>query len=171
MPVTQPAIRLKPEPLTRAAFAAFGDVIETRGASPLSINAGFAQRFHDLARIDVAGQGGRPLLSIFRARPRPAPIRLSLMERHPLASQAFFPLDHHDWFIVVAEGDDPCRPQSLRAFRAGGRQGVNYAPGVWHHPLLVVEPDHEFLVVDRGGDGANFDEVPFPVDRPVVLDL
>lgn len=163
-------VRLKPEPLTRAAFARFGDVIDTQGVNPLSINSGFARRFHDLARVDVAAQGGRPLISIFRAQPRPAPIRLSLMERHPLASQAFFPLGDREWLIVVAEGDDPRRPESLRAFRAGGRQGVNYARGVWHHPLLVLDPDHEFLVVDRGGDGANLDEVPFPDEPAVVIE-
>ena len=41
------------EPLTREAFAAFGDVIETDGATHFSINEGMAERFHDLAQIDM----------------------------------------------------------------------------------------------------------------------
>ena len=162
---------LKARPLTREAFAPFGDVIETEGARGFAINAGLAERFHDLARIDIAAEGGRPLLSIFRGLTRPPPLRLTLMERHPLASQAFFPLHERDWLVVVATGPEPCRPEALQAFRATGRQGVNYARGTWHHPLIVMAPDHEFLVIDRGGDGTNLEEVPFPDPTEVILDL
>ena len=162
---------LKIQPLTRAAFAPFGDVIETPGASHFAINSGFAERFHDLACIDVTSAGGRPLVSIFRAQPRELPLRLTLMERHPLASQAFGPLQDRDWMVVVASGPDPCQPRALQAFRAGGRQGVNYARGTWHHPLIVLTPDHEFLVIDRGDEGANLDEMPFPESTEVILEL
>jgi ureidoglycolate lyase len=161
---------LKIQPLTREAFAPFGDVIETDGSAHFTINAGFAERFHDLANIDVAAEDGRALISIFRAQPRPIPLRLTLMERHPLGTQAFFPLHDRDWLVVVAAGPEPRVPDALRAFRAGGRQGVNYARGTWHHPLIVLTPDHDFLVIDRGGDGANLEEVPFD-DAEIVLEL
>jgi ureidoglycolate lyase len=160
---------LEIELLTREGFAPFGDVIETDGSPHFAINAGFAERFHDLASVDVAAGGGQPLISIFRGQPRPPPLRLTLMERHPLGSQAFFPLQDHSWLVVVAAGTDPCRPDGLRAFRAGGRQGVNYARGTWHHPLIVLTPDHDFLVIDRGGEGANLEEVPFPDTSDIVL--
>jgi ureidoglycolate lyase len=162
------ATTLDIEPLTRAAFAPFGDVIETEGSAHFAINAGFAERFHDLAQVDVAAEGGRPLISVFRGQPRPAPLRLTLMERHPLASQAFFPLDDREWLVVVASAPDPCAPACLRAFRASGRQGVNYARGTWHHPLIVLTPDHEFLVIDRGGEGANLEEVAFGAAEVVL---
>jgi ureidoglycolate lyase len=162
-------VTLDIEPLTRETFAPFGDVIETEEAAHFTINAGFAERFHDLAGVDVAAGGGRPLISIFRGQPRPTPLRLTLMERHPLGTQAFVPLQDHAWIVVVAAGADPCRPDALRAFRAGGRQGVNYARGTWHHPLIVLAPDHEFVVVDRGGEGANLEEVPFPDSSDIVL--
>jgi ureidoglycolate lyase len=164
------AITLTPQPLTQAVFAPFGDVIETQGSPHFAINAGFAERFQDLANIDVAADGGWPLISIFRGQPRPSRSRLTLMERHPLGTQAFFPLDDRDWIVVVAAGPDPRAPESVRAFRAGGRQGVNYARGTWHHPLIVLTPDHEFLVIDRGGDGANLEELPFD-DAELVLEL
>jgi ureidoglycolate lyase len=163
------AITLTPQPLTRAAFAPFGEVIETQGSRHFPINAGFAERFHDLANVEVTAEGGRTLINIFRGQPRPTPLRLTLMERHPLASQAFFPLQNNDWLVVVAAGPDPCQPDGLRAFRASGRQGVNYARGTWHHPLIVLTRDHEFLVIDRGGAGANLEEVPFPDKNDVVL--
>jgi ureidoglycolate lyase len=163
------AALLAAAPLTRTNFAPFGDVIETTGGPHFATNAGFAERFHDLARIDAAG--GRPLVSIFRAQPRATPLRLTLMERHPLASQAFFPLQDRDWIVIVASGPDPCQPQALKAFRASGRQGVNYARGTWHHTLIVLTPDHEFLVIDRGDDDANLDEMPFPDSTEVILEL
>ena len=163
-------VALDIQPLTREAFAPFGDVIETDGAAHFTINSGFAERFHDLACVDVAAERGRPLISIFRGQPRPVPLRLTLMERHPLGTQAFLPLQDHAWIVVVAAGADPRRPDALRAFRAHGRQGVNYARGTWHHPLIVLVPNHEFVVVDRGGDGDNLDEVPFD-STEVVLEL
>lgn len=169
--MTNTPIRLTPEPLTGAAFAPFGDVIEAEGAEHFPINAGFAERFHDLARIDVAAAGGHPLVNIFRGQPRPAPLRLTLMERHPLGSQAFVPLQDREWLVVVADGADPLEPRALRAFRATGRQGVNYARNVWHHPLIVLTPDHEFVVIDRGGDGANLEEVPFPGAHGVIVEV
>jgi ureidoglycolate lyase len=85
----QPATFLPVEPLTAAAFREFGDVIEAGGdAQQFTINEGFAVRHHDLARVDVSAGGGRVGLSIFRARPRTLPMQLSVMERHPLGSQA-----------------------------------------------------------------------------------
>ena len=46
----------------------------------------------------------------------------------------------------------------VRVFRARGGEGVNYRAGTWHHPLLVDRPQR-FLVIDRGGEGANLEEV------------
>ena len=145
------------EPLTREAFAPFGDVIEWADAEQLVINEGTTVRFHDLAQVDVAGAGGRPLISIFRAQPRPVPIGIRMMERHPLGSQAFYPLAMQDWLVVVCQGADAPEPATLRCFRATGEQGVNYRPDTWHHPLLVLEAQ-DFLVIDRGGPGENLDE-------------
>jgi ureidoglycolate lyase len=143
-------------PLTPAAFAPFGDVVEIDAGTPIAINQGFATRWNDLARIDVAASGGRTQICLFEARPRPAPIALELMERHPLGSQLFYPLDDRPWLVVVCT--NPAVPESYRAFHASGRQGVNYARGIWHHPLLVLDSASRFIVVDRAGLGDNLDE-------------
>jgi len=84
-----------------------------------------------------------------------------MVERHPLGSQAFIPMQNEPWLIVVCDAREEPKPGSLRAFRATGKQGVNYRPDVWHHPLLVLKADQDFLVVDRGGPGENCDEVWF----------
>jgi ureidoglycolate lyase len=148
---------LHPEPLTKAGFAPFGDVIEADGKAPLTINQGFALRFDDLATIDVNREGGRVKTSLFVAQSRPQPIVIDLMERHPLGSQLFYPLQNKPWLVLVC--NDPKKPESFRAFSATGQQGVNYHPNVWHFPLLVTDSDSRFIVVDRKGPGNNLEEV------------
>jgi len=87
-----PAARaLRPEPLTREAFAPFGTVVETAGATAIPINQGTTMRYHALAEADP-GPDGRAILSIFVAMPRPTPVAITMLERHPLGGQAFMPL-------------------------------------------------------------------------------
>jgi ureidoglycolate lyase len=159
-------IRLVPQPLTAAAFAPFGAVIEAAGADSFPINQGSTIRFHAHATADP-GPEGRAILSIFRGTPRPVPLEVAGLERHPLGTQAFMPLDDAEWLIVVAAGERPTAADCA-AFRAGGRQGVQYGRNVWHHPLLVLAPDHEFLVVDRDGPGDNLEEIAFATPAELV---
>lgn len=147
---------LAPEPLTADAFAPFGDVIEaTDAAEAVPINYGWTTRFNALA--DVAVGDGRAIISIFRSKPLTPPV-LKVFERHPLGSQAFMPLSGRPFLVAVAPpGDfDPAR---VRLFRAAATQGVNYARGTWHHFLLALEAESDFLVVDREGPGDNLDEL------------
>jgi ureidoglycolate lyase len=160
---------LIPEPLSAAAFAPYGDVIDCAAAREIRhINYGNTQRFHDLARLDLNGDGGQPLASIFRSKPLPRPISIKVMERHPLSSQAFYPLDNHPYMVVVAEAGD-FDPARLKAFIAGPKQGVNYARGTWHHYSLALDRVSEFLVIDRGGPEKNCDEV-FLDSLDIVID-
>lgn len=153
-------MNIKIETLTHAAFAPFGDVIDCDGAAThYPINEGYAERYHDLAKIDTATEGGRPLLNIFRAKPRTLPLRVTMMERHPLSSQAFIPLKPRSFLVLVARPGAAPAAGDLRCFRTQGSQGVNYAKGTWHHPLIVLDDMQDFLIVDRGGSGDNCDEV------------
>ena len=148
---------IHPAPLTREAFRPFGDVIEMEGSAHFTINQGFTERFNDLCFVDVAPEGGTTNVSLFLGQPRPAPVEIRLMERHPLGSQAFVPLQDRPWLVLVA--GDAHDLDSYRAFTATGLQGVNYARNVWHHPLLVMDVDSRFLIVDRKGPGNNLEEV------------
>ena len=159
---------LSPAPLTREAFAPFGDVVEMEGSASITINQGFAQRFNDLAHVDVTMEGGATNVSLFLGEPRPRPIEIRLMERHPLGSQMFMPLQDRPWLVLVAE--DVHDFGSYRAFTATGRQGVNYARNVWHHPLLVFDAGSRFLIVDRKGPGNNLEEVWFASDFVFALE-
>ena len=142
---------LQLEPLTADAFKPFGDVIEaTQSAKHFTINQGFAERFDRLAHVDVSQEGGQAAISIFRAKARPQPLQLTMLEKHPLGSQAFMPLSGQPYLVVVALGADQPDLKSLRCFAATGQQGVNYAKGTWHPPLLALH-DSDFLVLDRAG--------------------
>lgn len=161
-------MEIHPEPLTKSAFAQFGNVVETHGAQAIAINQGFASRCNGLAEIDIAAEGGIINVSLFIAGPRALPVPIALMERHPLGSQMFVPLQQRPWLVLVCA--DPRDPASYRAFRASGVQGVNYARNVWHHPLLVLDRDSRFLVVDRAGPGNNLEEFDLDAARHLSLD-
>ena len=153
------AVMLTPETLTREAFAPFGELIEASDAvHHFTINGGNTERYHDLAQID-AGPDGRVIVSIFRGQPRTLPFRVEMMERHPLGSQAFVPMSGRPYLIVVAPAGEAPTVRDLRVFLARGDQGINYATGVWHHPLLALDAVSDFLVVDRSGAAPNCDEI------------
>ncbi len=162
---------LHPEPLSRDNFAPFGDVMDCHGAKSFPINEGTTDRFHDLAELDVTQDGGRAIISIFRGRPRTYPLEITMMERHPISSQAFYPLENRPYLVVVAAAHKEPLKSDLRVFMATGSQGVNYHRGVWHHPLLVLERESDFLIVDRGGAGHNLDEVTLNNDTTVTIIL
>lgn len=145
------------ERLTPPAFSPFGDVIAFGVASKVfPINHGTTMRHHALARVEVGA--GHGLISLARAEPRTLPFAVTMLERHPLGSQAFIPLSKTPYLIVVAES--PEHPP--RCFLAAHGEGVNYRAGTWHHPLIALERPSDFLIVDRGGDGHNCDEANLP---------
>jgi ureidoglycolate lyase len=162
-------IVLRPEPLTAARFAPYGDVLESEGSAFRWINAGTAKRYETQARVEVTTHGGRPLISIFEATPRSFPLSVRVLERHPWSSQAFFPLEQRPFLIVVAgEGPGPLATR-VQSFLSSGRQGVNYRPNTWHHPLVALAATSRFLVVDRGGEGENCEEIEFEPDAVTLL--
>ena len=154
------------QPLTRESFAPFGEVIETEGAVHYPINNGHCERYHDLARAALQGPDGHIGLSIFRAQPYNLPLRLTMMERHPLGSQAFVPLSQRPFLVVVAldQGGAPGMPQ---AFLTRPGQGVNYPANLWHGVVTPLGEAQDFLVVDRIGAGKNLEEFFFPTPYQV----
>jgi ureidoglycolate lyase len=154
------------EKLTRQSFAPFGDVITLEGAQHYPINDGTTERFHDLASVDVSDHHGMPLISLFRGKPRSLPFEVRVMERHPLGSQAFFPLSRHPYLVVVA-APGKFDERSIRVFLGRPGEGVNYAKGAWHHGLFALNAESDFIVVDRGGPGVNCEEVS--LTRSIVI--
>ena len=159
MPERTPERTIAAQPLTAAAFAPFGDVIEATGPS-FPINGGMCDRFHDRARMEFVGDG-RAGISIGYGRPYPLPLEFDLMERHPLGSQAFVPMATDPYLVIVAP-DEGGRPGAPRAFLAQPGQGVNYLRNTWHGVLTPLGRPASFLIVDRIGPGNNLEEFRYP---------
>ncbi|NRB14533.1 MAG: ureidoglycolate lyase [Rhizobiales bacterium] len=151
---------LTPKPLTQQAFAPFGDVIEMDEDKSYLINQDMTRRYHKLATSDTDTQNGSSIISIFKSKRWQFPLQILMMEKHPLGSQAFLPMQGHNWLIVVATGNVPTA-QTCQAFIATGVQGVQYNKGVWHHPLLTLAEQQNFWIVDRDGAGENLIEHHF----------
>ncbi|WP_019956447.1 ureidoglycolate lyase [Yoonia vestfoldensis] len=152
---------IRVQPLTAAAFAPFGDVLNCDGLPDRIINAGLCGRFHDRAQVDVGD--GRVGISLFRSELRALPYQLDLIERHPLGSQAFIPMSM-DGFLVVVAGDDLV-PQ---AFVTAPGEGINFHRGTWHGVLTPLAGPGLFAVIDRIGAGANLEEHQFAVPYRIV---
>jgi ureidoglycolate lyase len=147
------------EPMTADAFAPFGDLLEAKGTPDKIINQGLCGRFHDRARMDFSD--GRAGISIFQAEKRDLPLKLDLVERHPDGSQAFVPMSHQPFLVVVAE-DQNGIPQNIRAFLTEAGQAINIHRGVWHGVLTPLYDPGLFAVIDRIGEGPNLEEYWLP---------
>jgi ureidoglycolate lyase len=154
------------EPLTREAYAPFGQVIEVEGAHHYPINGGMTERYHDLAKVELGGVHPRPLVSIARGQPYSLPLTLKMVERHPLGSQAFYPLASRPFLSIVCP-DEGGVPGTPRAFMCSPGQGINMAMNTWHGVLTPLGEVTDFLIIDRGGDGNNLEEYFF--DQPWII--
>ena len=94
---------------------------------------------------------------------------VTLIERHPVGSQAFLPMTAAPFLVIVAP-DESERPGRPRAFLTTGTQGINLCRGTWHGVLTPLAAPGLFAVVDRIGEGANLEEYRYDVPWRVVRD-
>ena len=152
-------------PLTAAAFAPFGDVLDLSGGPDKIINQGLCGRYHDRAVLDFGD--GHPGLSLFDAQVRSLPLRLDMVERHPDGSQAFIPMTLTPFLVIVAPDEDGAPGRPL-AFRTEPGQAVNYHRGTWHGVLMPLRAPGLFAVIDRIGAGPNLEEYWFESPYTIV---
>ncbi len=124
------------------------------------VNHGFARR-HVFGGLDhVADAGLRLCLAIFETSPREIPLDIVIMERHARSAQAIVSL--RDGWIVLVAPDASGRPvmEEARAVALGPGEGVIYARGTWHHPIIAPGGPGLFLVQSWKDDTpADMDEV------------
>ena len=147
-------ITINPKPITKKSFSKFGDMITTDDIKPLEINNGYAKRFDGIANLDTSTDNGETTICIFSALKRSFPMKIDMMEKHPLGSQAFLPMKETTFLVFVAPKGEKPNLNEVEAFIVPPGIGVNYNPGTWHFPLISTE-DMNFLVVDRKGSGDN----------------
>ena len=143
--------------LDASVFSKFGKIVEKKNALELrSINQGTTTRYHNISELDLESKNGIASISIFSGTPRNLPIEIKIMEKHPIASQSFLPIQDYDWLIVVSEEKNELPDLStLRCFHVNGYTGITYSKNVWHHPLLVKNKQ-DFWVIDRINDQEDF---------------
>ena len=123
------------------------------------INHGLTTRYHDLCNIDTSDQGGRAIVSVFRTSPLALPHQVRFMERHPLGSQGFIPTTDIPFLVLVGRKCETLTGADLTLFATNGKQGVNIKKNTWHHFQIVLERTADFIVIDRGGEGENLEEI------------
>lgn len=155
------------EPLNPEAFGPYGDIIDASGEPTSMINNGMCARYNNLAQLnfDPSGQAG---ISIFEGQPYSLPHTVSLVERHPLGSQAFIPMSDAPFLVVVAD-DSAGTPINPKAFLTQRQQGINIHRNIWHGVLTPLKNAALFAVVDWIGKRVNLEE--FVVDKPWLVEL
>jgi len=145
---------ITPKPITKENFSKFGDLITTKDIEPITINDGYAKRFDNIAKLDTSKENGKTTISIFSALKRIFPMKVHMMESHPLGSQAFIPMKETTFLCFVAPSGEKPDLNKIESFIIPPGLGINYKTGTWHFPLISTE-DMNFLVVDRKGSGDN----------------
>ena len=156
-----------PQPINKSNFSEFGDVIITNDIKPVKINNGYAQRFDGIANLDTKEENGETTISIFSALKRSFPMKIDMMEKHPLGSQAFIPMKETTFLVLVAPKGDKPIIEKIQSFIVPPGVGVNYKAGTWHFPLISTE-DMNFLVVDRKGKGNNLIIYNFEEEKVIL---
>ena len=155
---------IKPIKINRLNFATYGDLISTNDINHMDINEGYAKRFDNLADLDTLKDGGKTIVSIFSALKRTFPMKIDMMEKHPLGSQAFVPMKETTFLSFVAPAGKAPEINKIQSFIIPPKMGVNYKPGIWHFPLISTE-NTNFLVIDRKGNGENLIIHKFEKDK------
>ena len=149
-------MEIETQPLTAAAFALYGDVIDVPNEP--------GRTYYEDALGNLRPSARASLSLSFRLPTTETPLEAKLLERHEFSSQTFVPIDAARWLIVVAPHARDGGPDTgaIEAFIATGRQGVTYRANTWHHGLTTLDRPGRFAVF-MWRDGTEGDEEFVPV--------
>jgi ureidoglycolate lyase len=123
------------QPLTREAFAPYGEVIGERGG------------------VEVDLDGGAP--SVVAQTVEARPLSFDFLGRHRRTEQVFAPLGGARSIIAVAapsdENSDLPDIQKMAAFLVDGTCAFKLHRGTWHTSAFPLSERATFLVLDREG--------------------
>jgi ureidoglycolate lyase len=161
---------LRARPLTREAFLPFGDIIGLELSGGTSANQGTATRYDKVARLASSRPEAKPNLAVFRSVAKTLPFEVRLLERHPCSTQMFVPMACQRFLVVVCPEDARGEPDLARlcAFVCGPGQGVNYRPGLWHHPIIALDGPADLLML-AWEDGTALDCEERPLSVPILV--
>lgn len=167
-------MRIDARPIDESAYAPFGAIVRAgASASAREANHGTAQAWDALAVIEnQRGDRARCTASLFRcaAHESSEEIPVRWLERHARSTQMFVPMRAVRYLVIVAHGGDAPDLSTLAAFVVEGARAVTYAPGTWHHPMIALDADADFVnVIFSDGTQADCDELAYESPPAVVL--
>ena len=160
-------INLNLKKINNINFKKFGNVISTKNTKYTKINDGFALKYSNLSKIDVTKRKGKIQLSIFKAKARKFPMKIEMLEKHPIGTQFFFPLRNCKFIVVVAPPSKVPILKQIESFIIPPNTGINYNIGVWHYPLIAII-DSEFIVIDRKETKGNLIKFNFKKENIIL---
>ncbi|OGB91724.1 MAG: hypothetical protein A2Z31_02325 [candidate division NC10 bacterium RBG_16_65_8] len=151
-------------PLTREAFASFGQVLMAVGDD--------AQRQEFAASLRNYRPQATLNMAFLLSKPSEPPWYIHTLERHPHSAQSFVPVQGTRYLAAVCPSAANGTPnlRGLTAFIVKGDQAVNYNPKVWHVPHMVLAGPGTFIML-RWDRGNSEDTVYFPVEPAIRLYL
>jgi ureidoglycolate lyase len=162
---------LKPIALTCENFEAYGKVLSVDQSESIVINNGFANKHYNLCNMDCNDFGGVATLHVYVGKKREVPLKINMMEKHPYFSQTFMPRSTKPFLLVVALGDEKPDLNTLKVFKTNGNQGVFYKKAIWHFPLISLEDNEQFIVIDRSDLGKSENKVVDCIELELSEDI
>ena len=158
---------LEARPIDEASYARYGQIV--RAGSPeraRSANHGTAQAWDGLATMHNLRPQASLQGSLFRCAPlRASTLSVRRLERHPGSTQMFVPMQRSRYLVVVALGDEAPDLSTLAAFEVEGSAAITYAPGVWHHPMIALDEEIDFVnLIHADGSEGDCHEVAFEAE-------
>ena len=160
-------IFLRPKKINKNNFNNYGDLISVKEKKFKLINNNFAKKYENLANIQTSKNRGSTQINIFKSKARSFPIIIDMMEKHPLGTQAFFPINNCNFIVVVAPKYRIPKIDEIESFVVPKNTGINYNIGIWHYPLISII-NSTFIVLDRKGPKKNLEIFKFKKDKIIL---
>lgn len=156
---------LTPSPLEAATFAPFGFVIQVDGRAGRRVNQDRALRLDGFGVLRHEAPANKPIVSLYAIDASKLPLDIALVERHPLSSQLFVPMQACRALVVVAPSGNDGMPgvDHVRAFLSQPGQAICYHPGTWHAPLFAIDEAAAFtMMMWESGTARDCEEFSLP---------
>ncbi|EPY51469.1 ureidoglycolate hydrolase [Schizosaccharomyces cryophilus OY26] len=181
---------LFPKPFTSENFSPYGTVVQPKDNGPMVVaNGGTATKYLGVSEsVNNYSKSSTPSFkatwNFFSTKPSVVPadedspaFQIKVLERHPYTTQTFIPLcrdAEEDSYLVAVAPDAPDGLPDwdhVEIFVAKGYQGVTYAAGVWHAPMVTIGKETMLAAFNYengvGDDDCQVQSAPFPLNAYV----
>lgn len=136
-------------PISTTNFAPYGSLVSTADGSGTAVNEGRGLRFETAASLVHKTATTQPKLALYKISGSKWPVKVRILERHCHSAQLFLPMAGGAFLVVVARPAVTGEPEmdSLAAFLCEQGQGIVYAPGIWHLPLVAIGQSADFAML------------------------